>query len=313
MRRLNLDSLQRKDDRIYHNHVLFDGIAYEVVDDRVIANSRVIAGLRGGPAEEWEPARLRVLVQALYPVSMEETDEQFPDEGAYLDGARFDGISYAFDQRTGILRAEEDHHPTNPGPSREWYSSGMPQAEYRRPRPDGKTESECWHENGTTSRVWSIHWGYGATPEGRLRTLNLEPGTSAADLGRVPFAADAFLSLAGTGITDDVVSRIADTANIQDLSLSRTGLSPGGLGQFRTAVGLKKLTTRNNVGFSEADVRNLLAHLPVCLWDPCRLCPKCGSPTYSGTAWFPDEPGDNGIGRLKCPGCGYEEYPVRFL
>jgi hypothetical protein len=305
MQRLRLDALQDRAGRLYRHDKPFNGIAYEVKGDRVTANYQVTEGNRGGPAEVWDPGRPRVLGRAIKIVSVDETDERFPAEGAYLDGAPFHGIAYAFEQNTGVLFAETDFHPTEPGPSREWYRSGAPKAESDRPRQDGSTESESWHENGQSAGIKSVTWGFGLTPDGRLRTLRLELGFPKDALERLTFRVDSMLFLAGPGVTDSELARLEDIIRVEDLELSRTGISASGLGRFHVCTNLKKLTTRNNAGFGEADVRNLLAHLPACKWDPCRRCPRCGNRTYSGTAWTVDKPEDCGEWWIKCPACGY--------
>lgn len=268
MQRLRLDVLQDRSGRLYRHGEPFDGIAYEVRGDRVTANYRVTGGSRGGAAEVWDPDRPRVLGLALTIVSVDEADERFPEEGAYLDGAPFQGIAYAFDEATGVLLAEEDFHPTEPGPSREWYPSGVLKAELGRQGQDGTTESETWYENGQSAGVESLKWGFGLTQEGRLRTLRVASDCAISDFDRVAFRADSILDLAGPGVTDAVLGRLEDLPRVENLELSRTGISARGLERFHVCTNLKKLTTRNNTGFGEADVRNLLAHFPpACKWD----------------------------------------------
>jgi hypothetical protein len=124
MQRIRLDALREQAGRLYLEGKPFTGIVYEVQGNRVTANYRVAEGVRGAPAEAWDPDRPRVLFPALTVVSADETDERFPVEGNYLGGAPFWGIAYYFDKDTGALFKEEDLHPTRPGPSREWYPSG---------------------------------------------------------------------------------------------------------------------------------------------------------------------------------------------
>jgi hypothetical protein len=59
-----------------------------------------------------------------------------------------------------------------------------------------------------------------------------------------------------------------DWPNVADLELSNTGISARGLERLRVCSNLKKLITRGNAGFGEADVRDLLTHLPGCKWHP---------------------------------------------
>jgi hypothetical protein len=267
MQRLRLDVFQDRAGRLYRHGEPFNGIAYEVKGDRVTANYRVTAGVLDGPAEVWDPGRLRILGRALTIVSVDETDERFPEEGAYLDGAPFHGIAYTFHQGTGVLLAEVDFYPTDPGPSREWYPSGASKAERDRPRQDGTTESEIWYEIGQSAGVSSGTWGFDLTPEGRLRALQLEPGFPEDALERLTFSVDSRLYLAGPGVTDGVLGQLEGLPRVEHLGLSRTGISARGLKRFHACTNLKKLTTRNNAGFGEADVRNLLAHVPACEWD----------------------------------------------
>jgi hypothetical protein len=267
MKRVRLDAIQDQAGVLYHHGQPFNGVAYEVRADRVTANYQVVDGVRNGPAEVWNAETPRVLFQALTVVSGDETDENFPEEGAYLNGVPFHGIAFVFEQNTGVLLREQDLHPTQPGPSREWYPFGAIKAEFDRARGDGTTESETWHENGQSATIESSEMGVGHTSEGHLRTLRLELGCTNADLTRVSFRADSVLDLAGPGITDEVIERLTDLPRVEDLELHRTKLSASGLGRFHACTNLKKFRARRNVGFGEADVRNLLACFPNCAWD----------------------------------------------
>jgi hypothetical protein len=266
MLRVRLDFLQDQAGRLHYRGKPFDGIAYQVRGHRVVANRRVAEGVPGGPAEAWPPDRPRALIGALTIVSVEETDERFPHEGGYLDGVLFDGVAYAFDADTGILVQEQDLHPTDPGPSREWYPSGALQSEFGRPRPDGGTECETWHQNGRSAGIESRKVGFSCTSEGRLNTLQLERDFPESDLERVPFAADSRLFLSGPGVTDEIVERLEGVSRIERLVLHRTNVSARGLGRFRVCGILRELETEANTRFSEDDVRELLSHLPGCEW-----------------------------------------------
>jgi hypothetical protein len=267
MQRVRLDVLEDRAGRLYRHGEPFDGIAYEVNGDRVTANYRVVAGTRGGPADAWDPGCLRVLERALTIISVDETNERFPKEGAYLDGVPFDGISYAFREGTGTLLAEWDNRSAKPGPMREWYPSGAPKADLGRVRHDGATESETWHENGQSAGIQSVRCGFGLTAEGRLRTLRLESDYAVSDLDRVIFHVDSILSLSAPGVTDSVLVRFEDLIRVERLELSQTAISATGLECFVVCTNLKKLTTRNNAGFGEVEIRNLLSQLPACKWD----------------------------------------------
>jgi hypothetical protein len=267
VQRLRLDALQDQAGRLYLHGRPFNGVAYEVKSDRVTANYRVTEGLLGGTAEAWDPDRPRVLFPALTLVSVDETDERFPEEGAYLDGLPFHGIAYAFDQDTGVLLQEQDCHPTQAGPSREWYPSGALRAEFHRAREDGTNESETWYENEQRATIESLHLGVDYTPEGRLRTLRLEPGYPENDLDQLTFRADSRLGLYGEGVTDELLERLVDLPRVEHLELCGTGISAKGLKRFRACTNLKKLKTPRSSGFGLADVQDLLAHLPGCAWD----------------------------------------------
>lgn len=307
VQRLRLDALHYHAGRLCRHDEPFDGIAYEVLGNHVVANYHIAEGVLGGPAEVWDPGRLRVLGQALTIVAEDETDERFPAEGAYLDGTLFHGIAYAFDQKSGVLWAETDYHPTDPGPSREWYLSGALRNETDRPRSDGTTESESWHANGQSAGVSSVNWGFGLTPDGCLRTLQLDSGCPEDVLRLFPREVDTWLSLSGPGVTDAVLAQMVGLSRVVNLELNRTGLSAAGLERFRACSSIKKLTTRGNMGFGDLDVRGLLTRLPECMWDPCRKCPRCGNRTYSGTAWMTAVAIETaGAEWMKCPGCGYE-------
>jgi hypothetical protein len=267
MQRIRLDALQEQAGRLCLDGKPFTGIAYEVNSDRVTANYRVTEGLLGGPAAEWDPDRPRVLFAALTLVTFDETDEQFPEEGAYLDGVPFDGIAYAFDLNTGALLQEQDLHPTQPGLWREWDPSGALKVEFDRVGEDETTESETWHANGQSAGIESIDWGFGYTPEGRLITLRLLAGYPESVLDRVNFRVASVLGLAGPGVTDEVVERLEDLPRVEDLELHRTSISASGLERFHVCTNLKELRTRKNTGFGEAEVRDLLARIPGCAWD----------------------------------------------
>jgi hypothetical protein len=163
-----------------------------------------------------------------------------------------------------MLLKEQDLGPTAPAPSREWYPSGALDADYDRVPPDGTWESETYYENGQTS---GVDMGWDLTPDGRLRTLRLWPGYSENDLQRVPFRVDSILYLAGPAITDEIPERLEDLPRLEDLELDNTSVSATALERFRVCTKLKDLVTRNNTGFGEADVRNLLARFPGCKWD----------------------------------------------
>ncbi|AMV27477.1 hypothetical protein VT84_23960 [Gemmata sp. SH-PL17] len=265
MRRLRLDALQLHSDRLHLCGQLFDGIAYEVRADRVVANFRVTGGVRKGPAEAWAARRPRVLFQSLAFPSGEEAPE--PTEHATLNGTPFHGVSYSFDPATGSLLQELDLHPTRPGPSREWFPSGRPKAEIDRARPDGTTESEAWYENGQRETYESLDLDAGYTPDGRLRTLRVECDCADGDLDRLSFSADSVLDLAGPGVTDAVVERLAGLSHVEDLELRRTNVSATGLMRFSACLGLTRFRVRRNAQFGEVDVRNVLARLPNCQWD----------------------------------------------
>jgi hypothetical protein len=267
MQRLRLDALQDRAGRLHLHRKPFTGIAYEVKSDRVTANYRVTEGVRNGPAEAWDPNRPRVLLGALTIVSVDETDEHFPEEGTYLDGAPFHGIAYSFDRDTGALLKEEDLHPTQRGLSREWYPSGARKAESDRAREDGTYESEAWYENGQSTGIESRDWGFSYTSEGRLRTLRLDRGYPKKVFDQITFRADSMLFLAGPGVTDEVLERLEDLPRVKDLELSRTRITARGLERFYACMNLTNLTTRGNRRFTVADVRKVLARIPNCEWD----------------------------------------------
>jgi YD repeat-containing protein len=267
MQRRRLDVLKEQGGRLCLRGKPFDGIAYEVHGNRVTANYRVTEGLLGGPAEDWGPERPRALYSALTLVTFDDTNEQFPEEGAYLDGVLFDGIAYAFQPRTGALVAEQDFHPEHPGPSREWDPSGTMKQDFGRVRPDGRTESLTWHENGLLRSIEAPDLGVYYTPEGRLRSLYLKPGCPESELARLTFRVDSeMLGLGSQGVTDAFLERLEDLHGVEYLILDDSGLSPAGLARFQVCTNLKKLTTMKNTGFGKEDVRELLAHIPACDW-----------------------------------------------
>jgi hypothetical protein len=266
MQHYRLDALQKKEGRLYLRDQPFTGIAYEVDGDRVATNYQVTNGVRGGPAEVWDTARTRALLDALITVDADDTNAQFPTEGVYFDGVIFEGVAYDFDENTGMLLKEQDLGPTAPAPGREWFPSGALEADYDRPRPDGTSESETYYENGQTSTVALDGMGWGLTPEGRLRTLRLWPGYPENDLQRVPFRVDSTLYLVGRGVTDEIVERLEDLPRLEDLELDNTSVSARALERFRVCTNLKKLVTPNNTGFGDADVQNLVSGLPGCVW-----------------------------------------------
>ena len=65
----------------------------------------------------------------------------------------------------------------------------------------------------------------------------------------------------------EVIGRLEDLPHLEDLALHGTSISVRGLERFRACTNLKGLTTRRNMGFGEADVRNLIAGIPRCEWD----------------------------------------------
>jgi hypothetical protein len=267
IQRFRLDALRKKAGRLYLQGQPFTGIAYEVRGDRVVANYQVTDGVRGGPAEAWDPARVRALFGELITVDADDTDAQFPTEGVYFDGAFFYGVAYDFYPDTGRLLLEQDFRPEAPAPMREWYPSGALEADFGRMRPDGTGESVSYFEDGEIHTVAMSDMGWGITVEGRLRTLLLYPGYPENDLQRVPFRVDSILYLVGPAITDEILERLEDLPRLEDFELENSSVSANGLERFRVCTNLKKLVTRKNAGFGEADVRNLIAHLPpACEW-----------------------------------------------
>ncbi len=266
IQRFRLDVLKEQDGRLYLNGQPFTGIAYDVQGDRVTANYQVTNGVRDGPAEAWDPARIRGLFEEVITVDAEDTTEEFPREGEYFHGVLFYGVAYEFDAETGRLAQERDFGPAAPAPSREWYPSGALEGDYDRPRPDGTWESETYYEDGRTSTVELDRMGWGLTPEGCLRTLRLSPGYPENDLQRVPFRVDARLSLTSQGVTDEVVERLEDLPRLEYLRLHDTGISARGLARFGVCRNLREFITEGNTGFGDADVQNLLARLPGCEW-----------------------------------------------
>ncbi|AWM38238.1 hypothetical protein GobsT_36450 [Gemmata obscuriglobus] len=117
MRHYRLNSLHERNGRLYLREEPFSGVAYEVIGDQVVANYLVSDGVRGGPAADWTSDRPRVLYQAIVPVTPDEIDDQHPEVGEYFGGALFDGVSYLFDEDTGMLLEETDFDPDK-GPSR---------------------------------------------------------------------------------------------------------------------------------------------------------------------------------------------------
>jgi hypothetical protein len=267
MQRFRLDALQEQAGRLYLQGNPFTGIAYEVRGDRVTANYQVTDGVRGGPAEAWDLARPRVLYCALQFVEPEETNEQFPVEGDYLDGVFFEGIAYGFDEDTGRLLKEEDYRQEPPAPCRKWFRSGALMADFGRVRPDGTWESVRYREDGQICGVQMRTMGWGRTPEGRLRSLRLLPGYPEDDLPRVPCRVDPMLYLAGQGVTDEILERLEDLPCLEQLTLDNTAISARGLEGFHVCTNLKELGTYSKNGFADADVRKLLARLRGCKWD----------------------------------------------
>ena len=263
-----LDALQERAGDLYLLGEPFTGVAYEVRGDRVVGCHQVSGGQRGGPPRGWDSARSRALLSALTFVQPEETDPQFPREGVYLGGTFFEGVGYAFDKGTGLLLKEQDFRTEPPAPCREWYPSGVLQADLDRWRPDGAWESETYYEGGQTRTVESDKIGWGLSPEGDLRTLRLAPGYPKADLQRVPLVVDSRLYLASAGVTDEILSRLDGLSRVGYLHLDGIGASPTGLEVFIACVDLKELVTRNSAGCRDTDVRKLLAGLPSCQWTP---------------------------------------------
>jgi hypothetical protein len=266
IQRFRLDVLQEQEGRLYLNGQPFTGIAYEVQGDRVTANYQVTNGFRDGPAEAWDPTRIRALFEEVITVDAEDTNEEFPKEGEYFSGVLFYGVAYEFDAETGRLAQERDFGPTAPAPSREWFPSGALEGDYDRARPDGDSESETYYEDGRTSTVEAPGIGWGLTPQGHLRTLRLRPAYSNTDLQRLPFRVDSRLWLASQGVTDEIVERLEDLRCLEYLCLDGTRISASGLARFRVCTNLKEFVTENNTGFGDADVQNLLADLPGCEW-----------------------------------------------
>lgn len=261
-----MDSLDELGERLYLQGEPFTGIAYEVADDRVVANYLVSGGVRGGQAEAWDPARPRVLFQALTSVTSDDIDARHPRAGEYLDGMPFGGVSYTFDPDTGTLLEEQDFDPEG-GPGREWYPSGALLAERERLRPDGLRESLCYDEGGRITAVAMDRMGWDLTPEMRLRTLRLNSGYPDGDIVRVPPQVDARLRLSGEGITDHIVAWLDDLPRLERLVLDGTRITASGLAQFGVCVSLRELVTLTNPGFIDDHVRVILTHLTACKWD----------------------------------------------
>jgi hypothetical protein len=267
MQRIRLDSLDYLAGRWCRDGKPFSGVAYSVESFRVVANNFIVDGLLGKPADTWGPDTSRVLHEELVVVSEDDMSQDFPEEGAYLNGTIFQGVAYTFDQNTGFLLREEYIHPTQIGPSREWYPSGNLKAEFDRIRDDGATETETWHENGERAAIESLTFGVGYTSKGRLRTMRLEHSFLKSDLDRLTFCVDSILDLAGPGFTDEIVERFEGLSGVLDLEIRRTNLSAAGLIRFHSCTSLRKLKLRGNSGFEETSVRDLLGHAPNCEWD----------------------------------------------
>lgn len=267
MRRYRLDALEHREGRLYFGGAPFDGIAYEVVGDRVVANHLVSDGLRVGPAEPWDENRDRAVWSALTFVEEDETTKQFPEPGAYLNGVLFEGVAYGFDHTTGVLLCEEDARGDAAGPSREWYESGVLRSHSGRVLPDGYTISESFYRSGLLRTVEADQLGWGQTADGRLRTLRLYPGYREVDLATAPTQVDTdLLGLTGKGVTDDVLKRFTGWEDLAKLYLSNTGITAKGLETLRVCSKLQELLIYEGNEFTDADVQELNTHLPNCRW-----------------------------------------------
>lgn len=267
MRHYRLDALQERDRRLFLGDEPFTGIGYEVRDDRVVANYSVADGIRGGPAVEWNPARPRVLVQTLANVTPAEIDARHPEVGDYLGGELFRGVAYTFEPDTGMLLEEVDFDVDGGGPSREWNPSGELRAERDRMRRDGNRESVSYDENGRIRSVSMSDMSWSLTPELRLRVLLLDPGYPEDDLQRIPVDVDVRLRLCGRGVTDRIIGSLEGLPRVEHLALDKTGLTVAGLSRLSVCVDVKELVTYANPGFTDEDIRGLLARWPRCKWD----------------------------------------------
>jgi hypothetical protein len=265
--RYRLDVLADHEGRLFLRGEPYTGIAYEVVGELVHANYQITNGTRGGPAEMWEEARTRVLLEALTTVGHDEIDEEFPEEGEYFDGAIFEGVAYGFDEDTGMLLQETDFCRDNPGPCREWFDSGVLSSYYSQRRPDGSSVCETYYPDGQIRTFEGDNVSWGQTEQRRLRTLRLTPGYPEPDLCPAPMEVDTtLLSLTGKGVTDDFLERLTNLETLEKLYLCRTGITGKGLEKFRVCAKLQELLTYPGNEFDEADVRQLLTSTPHCEW-----------------------------------------------
>jgi hypothetical protein len=267
MKRYRLDVLEDRGGLLFLQGELYTGVAYEVDGDLVLANYRITNGVRGGPEDAWDDGRTRVLLEALTTIGYDDIDEEFPEEGEYFDGAIFEGVAYGFDEDTGMLLQETDFRQDDPGPSREWFDSGVLSSYYSQRRPDGSSVSETYYPDGQIRTFEGDKVSWSQTEQRRLRTLRLTPGYPESDLRPVPMEVDTtLLSLTGKGITDDFLERLTGLETLEKLYLSGTGISGKGLEKFRVCSKLQELLTYPGNEFNEDEVRQLLAFAPNCEW-----------------------------------------------
>lgn len=266
MNRHRLDALQQQDGRLYFNGVPYEGIAYEIVGDRVVANHRVGDGWRGRPAETWDETRERVLQEALDQIEPPEPSRQYPMDGYYFSGVLYQGVAYHFDKTTGVLLREEDYRFDPPGRSREWFASGVLKRDTEVVRPDGSEVSESYYPNGRVSTCLAEKIRWGQTEHQRLRNLYLEPGYSETEFLFIPMIVDTdLLGLTGKGITNETLKRFARLEDLAKLHLSTTAVTAKGLDVLRSCTHLRQLLLYPNNEFSEEDARNFVASIPNCV------------------------------------------------
>jgi hypothetical protein len=74
------------------------------------------------------------------------------------------------------------------------------------------------------------------------------------------------LGLTGKGITNETIESLSHLEDLEKLHLSTTAITAKGLAALQVCTKLQQLLTYPNNDFTEADVGQLLMHLPNCQW-----------------------------------------------
>ena len=253
---VTFNSLIDKDGCLMFEGSSFTGTAYRVNGNFVQEQVQVDKGTLSG----FTKPVVGVLPGAL--VEVHQDDEIEP--ALYVNDQPFEGSVFEFDER-GVLQSEIRIEDSEVVSELEWYPSGAQSRFSGRLRPDGMMETESWYENGQVESLEVPYIGASFTEQGKLKTLQLEPGFDEKDLARITLIASEDLGLFGPAITDEIVAKVSDLSEVQDLYLYQTNITEKSLDLLKDN-NLKVLHTIRNKMISDKILETFVKSNPDCEW-----------------------------------------------